>query len=140
MNWSNVLLILKREIRDQLRDRRTLFMIFVLPVLLYPLLGLTFIQLGQLAREEPTKVMIVGRENLPPEPALIQAREGQARFMASDPDLTAELELLDLEFPARSAATPAELQQQLSQAQDRLRDGTFHTVLYFPPDFGQRLE
>ena len=37
MNWSNVILILKREIRDQLRDRRTLFMIFVLPVLLYPI-------------------------------------------------------------------------------------------------------
>jgi sodium transport system permease protein len=141
MNWSNVLLILKREIRDQLRDRRTLFMIFVLPVLLYPLLGLTFIQLGQLAREEPTKVYVVGRENLPAEPALIEAKDHQpGRFiaLASEPDL--ELELLDLEFPPRAAATPSDLQRQLAEGQERLRDGEFHTVLYFPPDFGQRLE
>ncbi len=41
MNLHNVKLILLREIRDQLRDRRTLFMIFVLPLLLYPLLGMS---------------------------------------------------------------------------------------------------
>ena len=39
MKWSNVKLVLHREVRDQLRDRRTLFTIAVLPVLLYPLLG-----------------------------------------------------------------------------------------------------
>ena len=39
MRWSNVLVIFRREVRDQVRDRRTLFMIFVLPILLYPILG-----------------------------------------------------------------------------------------------------
>ena len=34
MNWRNIKLVFFREVRDQLRDRRTLFMIFVLPVLL----------------------------------------------------------------------------------------------------------
>ena len=48
MNWSNVKLILAREIRDQLRDRRTLFMIAVLPLFLYPLLGMSFFQVAQL--------------------------------------------------------------------------------------------
>jgi sodium transport system permease protein len=143
MNWSNVLLILKREIRDQLRDRRTLFMIFVLPVLLYPLLGLSFLQLGQLAREEPTRVYVVGRENLPPTPELIQTPDGRAaRFVVSDPDLqdfAQELDLVELEFPPEPAAT-GDLQAQLSAAQERLRDGEFQAVLYFPPDFGQRLE
>ena len=47
MNWSNVKLILVREVRDQLRDRRTLFMIAVLPLLLYPLLGMSFMQVAQ---------------------------------------------------------------------------------------------
>ena len=51
MNWSNVRLLLLREIRDQLRDRRTLFMIAVLPVLLYPLLGMSFLQVAQFMRE-----------------------------------------------------------------------------------------
>ena len=32
MKLSNVKLIFLREVRDQLRDRRTLFMIFVLPL------------------------------------------------------------------------------------------------------------
>jgi sodium transport system permease protein len=47
MNWRNVRLIYGREIRDQLRDRRTLFMIAVLPLLLYPLLGMSVFQLSQ---------------------------------------------------------------------------------------------
>ena len=36
LNWRNVTLIFHREVRDQLRDRRTLFMIAVLPLLLVP--------------------------------------------------------------------------------------------------------
>ena len=55
MNWSNVKLILLREVRDQLRDRRTLFMIAVLPLLLYPLLGMSFFQVAQFMREQPTR-------------------------------------------------------------------------------------
>jgi len=39
MRWSIIRLIWMRELRDQLRDRRTLFMIAVLPMLLYPVLG-----------------------------------------------------------------------------------------------------
>ncbi len=40
MRWSNLFVIFRREVRDQIRDRRTLFMIFVLPILLYPILGI----------------------------------------------------------------------------------------------------
>ena len=61
MNWSNVKLILAREIRDQLRDRRTLFMIAVLPVLMYPLLGTVFFQIAQFMREHPSRVLVVGQ-------------------------------------------------------------------------------
>ena len=39
MRWSIIRLIWLRELRDQLRDRRTVFMIVGLPLLLYPLLG-----------------------------------------------------------------------------------------------------
>ena len=60
MNWSNVKLILAREIRDQLRDRRTLFMIAVLPILLYPLLGMSMFQMPQFMQEQPTRVLVVG--------------------------------------------------------------------------------
>ncbi len=69
MNWTNVKLILQREVRDQLRDRRTLFMIAVLPLLLYPLLGMSFFQVAQFMREQAVKVLMVGVhdfEGLPP--------------------------------------------------------------------------
>ena len=44
LRWSNLKVIFGREVRDQIRDRRTLFMIFVLPILLYPMLGFGFIK------------------------------------------------------------------------------------------------
>ena len=39
MRWSIIRVIWLRELRDQLRDRRTVFMIVVLPLLIYPLAG-----------------------------------------------------------------------------------------------------
>jgi sodium transport system permease protein len=47
MRWSIIRLIWLRELRDQLRDRRTVFMIAILPVLIYPLAGRGMLQLFQ---------------------------------------------------------------------------------------------
>jgi sodium transport system permease protein len=47
MRWAILRLIWARELRDQLRDRRTVFMIVALPVLLYPLLGFAVLRLAQ---------------------------------------------------------------------------------------------
>jgi sodium transport system permease protein len=44
MRWSIIRLIWLRELRDQLRDRRTLFMVAGLPVLLYPILGIAVLK------------------------------------------------------------------------------------------------
>jgi sodium transport system permease protein len=65
MRWSIVRLIWVRELRDQLRDRRTLFMIAVLPLLIYPLAGFGMVQMvfGFLKKQNP--VGIVGAEHLP---------------------------------------------------------------------------
>ena len=56
MRWSIVRLIWLRELRDQLRDRRTVFMMAVLPILLYPLLGLGLLQFAFLASDKPSVV------------------------------------------------------------------------------------
>src|SRR5262245_35807525 len=64
MSWRNIRLIYAREIRDQLRDRRTLFMIAVLPLLLYPLLGMSVFQLSQFLRKSEPKVVGVGGQEL----------------------------------------------------------------------------
>jgi len=70
MLWSNVKLIFQRETRDQLRDRRTLFTIAVMPLVLYPLMGMAMLQVAQFTREHPTRIWMVGEENLPDSPSL----------------------------------------------------------------------
>ncbi len=72
MKWPNVKLIFARELRDQLRDRRTLFTVVVMPMLLYPLMGIALLQVAQFMREYPTRIWVVGNENLPAAPALIE--------------------------------------------------------------------
>jgi sodium transport system permease protein len=65
MRWSIIRLIWVRELRDQLRDRRTLLMIAVLPLVIYPLAGFGMVQMlfGSLKKQNP--VGIVGGEHLP---------------------------------------------------------------------------
>lgn len=77
MRWSNVLVIFRREVRDQLRDRRTLFMIFVLPILLYPILGIGVLQFTASFEQKARTVFVVGSEFLPDAPALLNpGRDG----------------------------------------------------------------
>src|SRR5205823_9764012 len=66
MRWSIVRLIWFRELRDQLRDRRTVFMIAVLPVLLYPVAGLGVLQLARGFLGQTQVVGVAGEENLLP--------------------------------------------------------------------------
>lgn len=65
MTLRNIGLIFRREVADQLRDRRTLFMIAVLPVLLYPALGIGMVQMTLLFSEQPRTVVILGADQLP---------------------------------------------------------------------------
>src|SRR5947209_622158 len=65
MRWSIIRLIWLRELRDQLRDRRTLFMIAVLPILLYPVAGVGLMQLARGFLGQKNTVRIIGADNLP---------------------------------------------------------------------------
>lgn len=67
MSWRNVKLIFLREVLDQLRDRRTLFMVAVLPLLLYPLMGIGMFHMTTHFSEQPRTVVILGANDLPPE-------------------------------------------------------------------------
>ena len=65
MSWRNIRLIFNRELLDQLRDRRTLFMVVVLPLLLYPSLGIGTLQMSLLFSEQPRTVVVLGADSLP---------------------------------------------------------------------------
>jgi sodium transport system permease protein len=65
MRSTIIRLIFYRELRDQLRDRRTIFMIVVLPLLLYPLLGIGVIQFAIGFAEKSNRIGIIGSQYLP---------------------------------------------------------------------------
>jgi sodium transport system permease protein len=60
MRWSIIRLIWFRDLRDQIRDRRTIFMIAVLPVLLYPLAGFGLMQLAIGFLANKSRVTVIG--------------------------------------------------------------------------------
>lgn len=64
MSFRNIRLLFRRELVDQFRDRRTMLMIFVVPILLYPLLGISFFQFSQFVRETPSRVRVLGSEQV----------------------------------------------------------------------------
>lgn len=128
MNWTNTRLIYCRELRDQLRDRRTLFTVFVLPLLLYPFLALTWFQMQQFLREKPSRVKVVGAAELPVKPPLIEGK--QFAKEACDEELS---RLLKLELqPGGEPPTPESAQAAISA-------GEYDALIYFPPDFAERL-
>jgi sodium transport system permease protein len=141
MNPANVRLILSREIRDQLRDRRTLFMVFVLPILLYPLLGISLMQMKQFRTERPMRVLLIGADSLweeaadPCDPPLFEGGQFAPGLCpgwdrAGDP-----LELISL---AGQADTDAEALAE--QARRAVQAGQYDAALQFPADFAERLE
>jgi sodium transport system permease protein len=65
MRWSIIRLIWLRELRDQLRDRRTVFMITILPLLIYPLLGMGVLSFALGFSKKPAVVGVGGGGGLP---------------------------------------------------------------------------
>ncbi|MBM4003066.1 MAG: CPBP family intramembrane metalloprotease [Planctomycetes bacterium] len=133
MQWSKIKLIFLRELRDQLRDRRTLFTIAVLPLILYPLLGMSFLQVAQFTREHRSTILLQGADDLPSTPRLLDGENFAAEVC---PGSEAQL----LRIVPRPSPQPAPAAEELRQeAQKAIRSGQCDAVVYFPHDFGERL-
>ncbi len=95
MNWNHVQLVFVREVRDQLRDRRTMFTICVLPLLLYPFMGMLMMQLAQFHRQQHVTIAVAGLENWPVALPLIEndadAESDTIRWKKIDPIATVKL-------------------------------------------------
>jgi len=136
MSFTNVKWIMLREIRDQLRDRRTLFMIAVLPIVLYPLMGLSLFQVSQFMQEQPTRVLVVGSHQSAERPQLFDKQQFSKQLFA-DPGRTS---LLELHFAAEEPTLrDLPLSKARAEADSLVRAGKYEAALYFPPDFSARL-
>ncbi|MBL9092926.1 MAG: CPBP family intramembrane metalloprotease [Planctomycetaceae bacterium] len=143
MKWSTVRQVLVREVRDQMRDRRTLFMIFVLPLLLYPLLGMSLFQMSQFIHEKPTSVLVLGFKELPDFPKLIRSDEDGTLHFADEYFSNAEsVRLLNLTVRENDPQSPEYVPQTEAEAQARqaVQEGEYEAVVYFPPDFNAKLQ
>jgi sodium transport system permease protein len=148
MRWSIIRLIWARELRDQLRDRRTLFMIAVLPLVLYPAgaVGMLFMVSG--FRGEKSTVRIVGSNHLPVQTPLLDPAGEKPRFNPAfleapsgggflqglllhgkvPEDPTLRVELSDEEAASIDEVDLADLQTR-----------KVDVILFVPPDFADQV-
>lgn len=103
MSWKNIRLVFLREVRDQLRDRRTLFMITILPVLLYPMLGLGIVEMMLTFSEQQRVVVVLNADDLPTIPTLLDDSGIRTEWLNSGDAETSRLRVLD----DRRSTTPA---------------------------------
>ncbi len=133
MNWRNVKLILAREVRDQLRDRRTLFMIAILPMVLYPLLGMSFFQVTQFLREHPVRILVVDPPPPGELPPLIDGERFSAALFSPGDDRPAELLRVTTQKAPNDKSRAAD-----AWARQQMLDGGFDVVVSFPAEFALR--
>lgn len=146
MNWSHVKLIFHREVRDQLRDRRTMFTICILPLLLYPLMGMVMMQVAQFHREQHVTIGVVGYENWPENfPLITNVENDKIRWkkLASDDALVRVFEASAVKGKATSvgekgvgshnqSADPAAAEKLLRQLES-------DAIIWVPPSFRESI-
>ncbi|MDE0736516.1 MAG: ABC transporter permease subunit, partial [Pirellulaceae bacterium] len=136
MKWSNVRLIFARELRDQLRDRRTLLTILALPLLLYPLLGMTYLQMAQFLKESPTRIWILGTDHLPATPPLL---DDSGKLFPEKLFPKEKQSLLELTTNPRLPDGVSQ-EQLLSHATETIESGEQEIIVYFPQNFADQLK
>lgn len=79
MNWTNILTIYGKELRDMLRDRRTLLSMIVIPTLLMPaitsVIGFVSYKVVRQARSSAPTVMVLGGGDSPKARAALGAND-----------------------------------------------------------------
>ncbi len=146
MSWKNIKLIFMRELRDQLRDRRTLFMITILPLFLYPMLGLGVVQMMLTFSEQQRIAIILNADDLPDSPSLLDENGIQSEWYDQGNKETSSLRILaertekdvaavsspdDSGSPDDSAATKKtpDAESKTTEARTRRRGETTDTEL-----------
>ena len=101
MNWKNVVVIYLKELKDSLRDRRTLLSMIIVPTLVMPALafvvGRIATQVVASARDEKSAIMVIGAQDAP---GLVAALAQSSRFRAMPPRDDYQRQIIDKKLRA----------------------------------------
>ena len=106
MNWKQVSIVYCKELKDTVRDHRTLISAILIPVLLFPMMTIGFGTLATLSikkmQKETAPIMIIGKTNAPTLSAYLAKEKG----LSIEPFATNYVELINtkkiraaVEFP-----------------------------------------
>ncbi len=121
MNWAQILTVYLKELKDSLRDRRTLISMIVIPTLVMPALmfgaGTVMSKIMKKARAEATSLVIVGGEDSPGIVAALKANpsfrvvapEGDYRQLISDKKIRVAVAIPPGFEAALGAGTPQQV-------------------------------
>lgn len=107
MRWTTVRTVLAKELRETIRDRRTLFMMLVLPTLLYPAMLVVIQQIAIFGQRQlsaaPAKVAMAGAD-----PALVRFMDGDSaiRVFSAESATVAAVREGDVEAAVILGAAP----------------------------------
>lgn len=146
MRWSHIKLIFTREVRDQLRDRRTMFTVLFLPLLLYPLMGSIMFEVAQFHREPRVVIGVVGAENLPESTSILDDRADAPVHWKAISQSERVQECLEAYLAqernepssapdAAKLAGDTEKSIQRKQVENCLRELSCDSIVCIPPDF-----
>lgn len=80
MRFSNILIVYKKELIEALRDRRTLYGMFIFPMIVFPILTVGFNRFQQRmsdkVKQETASIMLIGEENAPALAHRLRTAEG----------------------------------------------------------------
>jgi len=86
MNWSKIITIFLKELRDSLRDRRTVISMIVVPTLVMPVImfGMIFVmtKIVKQARSEAVSIIVLGGDD---SPGVVKAIKEDQRFRIVTP-------------------------------------------------------
>lgn len=145
MRRSIVTLITRRELRDLMRDRRTLFIVLILPALLYPVFGLVGVVFAMTTLEQKIVVGVSGVESLPPLKEHAAALLGGGLVQAEcdrrldDPALIADNRFLPYYVYSDAALSTVVVKPLDSDDPSVLEQRQVDVLLCIPDDFLQKI-
>ncbi len=131
MNWRNIKRLFVRELLGQLRDRRTIFTTVMLPVMIYPVLGLVMMQAVQFMSENSSKLVVVGEFQYEGLPELLTDEQKEDDKYVVNESL---LEIFPEAYPEH-----ATLEGVKESLQQRLDSKEFDAALILTPELGEYL-